>query len=315
MSISCRKLLAQLKYDCQKNIDSNQNHNMKCMRRFMRFNQKTAPVILFFLIAAMLCIPLCSRADYSGVLSYTKMMKITREDGTVDSLKVPLFTVDYNGSISVESMKDTPYYSWANKCDYQYKDGMLKCDEIILFLSYFNFKDIETDGNTAKVYYQEVNENGVVVKICLVMGKHDRPSGESTVQFLFEFDDEGNLTTEIIYCLPGTEYEGTYTYNLATGYVKAVLDDGTVKISRPMKPKNYDNARSLARKVMNQKETLKSKLRRLLIALITGDMSLLAELLFSRWFLPVLVFFLLIGLGKLSKRLEKLIISKKRSQS
>ena len=97
----------------------------------MRFNQKTAPVILFFLIAAMLCIPLCSRADYSGVLSYTKMMKITREDGTVDSLKVPLFTVDYNGSISVESMKDTPYYSWANKCDYQYKDGMLKCDEII----------------------------------------------------------------------------------------------------------------------------------------------------------------------------------------
>ena len=254
-----------------------------------------------FLMAALLCIPLCSRAHYSGVLSYFKKIKTTREDGTVDSLKVPLFTVDYNGSISVESMKNTPYYSWADECDNESKDGLLKCDEIVLFLSHFRSKDIRTYVK-AVVYYQEVNENGVIVKVCTILKEQDRHSGTSTEQFVIEFDDEGNLTTVITYCTPGSRFEGTYTYNLVTGKGEVVLDDGTVTISRPMKQKNYDHTRSVARKTMNQRETKFSQLRRFLK---TGDLSLLAEIVFSWEFLLVVVFLLLPALKKLSKKMRE----------
>ena len=254
-----------------------------------------------FLIAALLCIPLCSRAHYSGVLSYFKKIKTTREDGTVDSLKVPLFTVDYNGSISVESMKNTPYYSWADECDNESKDGLLKCDEIVLFLSRFSSKDIRTNGK-AVVYYQEVNERGVIVKNCSVLKKQDRSSGVSTEQCVLEFDDEGNLTTSIIYCAPGSRFEGSYTYNLATGRAKAVLDDGTVTLSRPMKQKNYDTARKTASIIMSQRETKFSQLRRFLKS---GDLSLLAEIVFSWEFLLLFVFILLPGLKKLSKKMRE----------
>ena len=248
-----------------------------------------------FLIAALLCIPLCSRAHYSGVLSYFKKIKTTREDGTVDSLKVPLFTVDYNGSISVESMKHTPYYSWADECDNESKDGLLKCDEIVLFLSRFSSKDIRTNGK-AVVYYQEVNERGVIVKNCSVKKRSSPEKG--TDQCVLEFDDEGNLTAQIIYCIPGYKYEGSYTYNLATGRAKVVLDDGTVTLSRPMKQKNYDTARKTASIIMNQKETKFSQLRRFLK---TGDLSLLAQIVFS-WEFLLVVLLLLPGLKKLSKK-------------
>ena len=225
-------------------------------------------------------IPLCCRAHYSGVLSYTKEMKITRKDGTVYSLNVPLFAVDYNGSIYVKSMKDTPYYSWADECDNESKDGLLKCDEIVLFLSHFSRRDVRTNVKGV-VYYQEVNKNGVIVKNCSVLKEQDRPSGECTEQFVLEFGDEGNLKTAITYCTPGRKYEGSYTYNLATGMAKAVLDDSTVIISRPMKQKNYDSIRSVARKIMNQKET-------------------------SWEFLPVFVILLLFGLTKLSKKMREM---------
>ena len=195
--------------------------------------------------------------DLSGVLQEQRVVPVVDKKGkTVGTEKRPLFTVDEKGSISVESMKGTKYYSYAQECDSEIKNGWLQCSEIRKFLSKFKDNDVKTDTYDL-MYYQEKNDKGIVTKICtLVKNTNANYADEQTV---FHFDDNGNVLRKILYETPGMKFEGTSIYDGSTGYATHCNENGDTLVHRPMQEQNYKRLELLSERIKNQKETGFSK--------------------------------------------------------
>lgn len=195
--------------------------------------------------------------DLSGVLQERKIVKVVDKKGkTLRHEERPLFTVSENGSISVESMRGTKHYAFAQECDSEIKNNLLQGSEIRKFLSKFNQNDIRTNTDDL-VYYQEKNTQGVVTKICTL--SQNANAEYTDQQMVFNYDNGGNLRQQILYQTPGMKFEGTYIYDSYNNKVTAYKDDGEIFINRSMKLKNYNNMNQTSDIVKNQEERTLSK--------------------------------------------------------
>ena len=205
------------------------------------------------LLLTLVGIPLHGGANLSGVLQRQLKTTTVGENGTSRTVEKPFFAVDRCGSISVESMKGTAYYDHAKACDTRSPDGWLKCEEIKAFLKLFSRDDQRTETNDL-MYYRETNEKGVIIKICtLIVNANAKEDGEE--QMVLEYNDYGNLITQILYQTSGKKYEGTSIYDLRGGMVTHINEQGDTISHRLMKRRNYKVAESSSKAVKNQKKS------------------------------------------------------------
>lgn len=206
---------------------------------------QTSKVLLLFLLS--FCLTVLCLADKSEVIYEKKKVVIIYHDGTRKTMQKPLFSVDRNGSILVNSLKDTKYYAHAKACDKVIENGLLQCEEIRDFLSAWSYD--RTDTNDL-LYYVERNEKGVVVRMCTLV--KNRGANFEDEQTVFEYEDDGQLIAKILYETPGKKFEGTSIYGVKSGYITHFNEEGDLLVCRPMQAKNYERAKILSDRIMNQ---------------------------------------------------------------
>ena len=187
----------------------------------------------------------------SGVLFEPERKIVYKKNGQVVRTETkPLFTVDDNGSIQIESMKGSKHYEFAKSCDSEIENGLLQGSEIRKFLERFKDKNVYTDVKDM-MYYRETNSNGVVTKICS-LGVNDCAGG-SDQQNVLNYDNEGKLVSQVLYQTPGNKYEGRFYYDMETNTGVNYTDDGMYVSGGSLTYKTIESVNNISEKTKNQK--------------------------------------------------------------
>ena len=196
--------------------------------------------------------------DLSGVLFEPKRKIVykTRDGKVIKTETKPVFEVDDNGSIKVESMKGSKYYEFAKSCDSEIQNGLLQCDEIRQFLGKFSDKNVDTDTKDL-MYYRETNDKGNVIKICTLVKKHSANYTEQ--QFTFNYDNDGKLLSSVLYQTPGHKYEGAYIYDLEHNHGTTISCEGDTVTQGRLTETQIKNTIASSDVAKNQQETVFSK--------------------------------------------------------
>lgn len=192
----------------------------------------------------------------SGVLFEPERKIVYKRNGQVVRTETkPVFEVDDNGSIKIESMKGSKHYEYAKSCDTEIENGLLQGSEIRKFLSRFKDKDVKTNTNDL-MYYKETDKQGNVRKICtLGTNANDNYSDEQcTLNY-----NNGKLSSGVLYQTPGHKYEGAYVYDIEQNHGARYDSNGNVINEGCLTDVQKTHMNSISDKTKNQKETRLSK--------------------------------------------------------
>lgn len=131
----------------------------------------------------------------------------------------PYYSVDANGSIKIESIKDESIFNFAKKCDKD-NNNILESDEIAKFLEKYS---AIRENNNSQVYYEQKNKNGQLLKKCLSIKKDN-----SQIIFFYKNGKAQN-------CILTLSEGERYVLNLKGGISKLYYDKSNKEEFFPFK--------------------------------------------------------------------------------